>query len=181
MNQRILFSLLAIVILLGLGFVIFRERQNPSPSTEEFSFQPITPTQPPSTTLKIEDIKIGTGAAVKEGDTIIIHYEGKLQNGKVFDSSYARNAPFETEIGVGRVIEGWDKGLLGMKVGGKRKLTVPPNLGYGARGVQNVIPPNATLVFDLELLDVKTPEPSPTEMSEISPTTETSPTPSPTP
>ncbi|KKR77052.1 MAG: Peptidyl-prolyl cis-trans isomerase [Candidatus Levybacteria bacterium GW2011_GWA2_40_8] len=163
MNQRVIFSLLAIIILLVLGFVILRERQSPAPSTEEFNFQPITPTQPPGTTLKIEDLRIGTGSAVKEGDIVVINYEGRLSSGQVFDSSYARNAPFETEIGVGRVIEGWDKGLLGMKIGGKRKLTIPPNLGYGSRGVPNVIPPNSTLIFEVELLDVKSPEISPTE------------------
>lgn len=174
MDQKVLFAIIATIILLGIGFLIFRERQSPAPSTEEFNFQPISPTQPPSTTLRIEDIQIGTGAAVKEGDTVVIHYEGKLANGQIFDSSYRRNTPFETEIGVGRVIEGWDKGLLGMKIGGKRKLTVPPNLGYGARGVPNVIPPNATLIFDLELLDIKTPEVSPTEDPQ-----EPSPTPTP--
>ena len=178
MNQRVLFSLLAIILLLGLGFLIFRERQTPPPPTEEFNFQPISPTQAPSTTLKIEDIRIGTGSAVKEGDTVIIHYEGKFANGQVFDSSYKRNTPFETEIGVGRVIEGWDKGLLGMKIGGKRKLTIPPNLGYGARGVQNVIPPNAVLIFDVELLDIKISEPTPTPTEEAE---EPIPTPTPTP
>ncbi|MEK9178648.1 MAG: FKBP-type peptidyl-prolyl cis-trans isomerase [Patescibacteria group bacterium] len=178
MNQRVLFSLLAILILLGLGFLILRERQTQTTNTDEFVFQQISPTQPPSTTLKIEDIRIGTGSAVKEGDTVIIHYEGKFANGQVFDSSYKRNTPFETEIGVGRVIEGWDKGLLGMKIGGKRKLTIPPNLGYGARGVQNVIPPNAVLIFDVELLDIKISEPTPTPTEEAE---EPIPTPTPTP
>ena len=177
MNQRVLFSLLAIVVLLGLGFLILRERQTPSPSTEDFAFQTITPTPAPlSQTLKIEDLRIGTGSAVKEGDTVVIHYEGKLSNGQVFDSSYKRNAPFETEIGVGRVIEGWDKGLLGMKIGGKRKLTIPPNLGYGEKGVPNVIPPNANLLFELELIDIKTPVISPTNEPQ-SPTATSSPLP----
>lgn len=105
--------------------------------------------------LKIEDIKVGTGKEVKSGDTIKINYLGTLENGQKFDSSYDRKEPFETQIGVGQVIKGWDLGVIGMKVGGKRKLTIPSELGYGSRGAGNVIPPNATLIFELELLDVK--------------------------
>lgn len=104
--------------------------------------------------LKIEDIKEGTGPAVKSGDTIKIHYLGTLTNGQKFDSSYDRNQPFETQIGVGNVIKGWDIGVAGMKVGGKRRLTIPPDMGYGAQ-VMGSIPANSTLIFDLELLEIK--------------------------
>lgn len=104
--------------------------------------------------LKIEDTVEGTGSAVKSGDTISIHYTGTLLDGTQFDSSIGK-APFETQIGVGRVIEGWDKGVVGMKVGGKRKLTIPSSMGYGSRGAGSVIPPNAGLIFEVELMGIK--------------------------
>ena len=105
--------------------------------------------------LIVKDTKVGTGAEVKAGDTISIHYKGTLQDGKEFDSSYKRGQPFVTQIGVGMVIEGWDQGVLGMKVGGKRTLIIPPELGYGANGAGGVIPPNATLTFEVELVGIK--------------------------
>lgn len=109
--------------------------------------------------LKIEDIKVGTGASPKPGQTCVMHYTGWLYEngvkGKKFDSSLDRNQPFEFPIGMKRVIGGWDEGVLTMKVGGKRTLIIPPALGYGARGAGGAIPPNATLIFDVELLDVK--------------------------
>ena len=105
--------------------------------------------------LKIEDIKTGEGTVVKEGDTVAIHYIGTLEDGKKFDSSYDRKTPFETKIGVGYVIKGWDMGVVGMKVGGKRKLTIPYTLGYGKYGVEPDIPGFATLIFELELLKIK--------------------------
>lgn len=104
--------------------------------------------------LKIEDIKVGKGNEVKEGDTIVVHYKGYFPDGKEFDSSYSRKEPFEVQIGVGYVIAGWDMGIMGMKVGGKRKLTIPYQYGYGKYGVGD-IPGFATLVFDIELLEVK--------------------------
>lgn len=104
--------------------------------------------------FKVEDLKIGTGSAVKSGDKIKINYIGTLVDGKKFDSSYDRGQPFETQIGVGQVIKGWDLGVLGMKVGGKRKLTIPPELGYGEKGAGEVIPPNATLIFEVELVAI---------------------------
>ncbi len=108
------------------------------------------------TELKIEDVKEGTGAAIKAGDTVVVNYEGKLLNGQVFDSSFTRNQPFETPIGVGRVIPGWDQGMIGMKIGGKRVITIPSKLAYGEAGAGNgVIPPNAGLIFTIELLDIK--------------------------
>ncbi len=104
--------------------------------------------------LQIEDIKVGTGSAVTSGDTVVIHYKGTLTDGTKFDSSYDRGQPFETRIGVGTVIEGWDMGVPGMKVGGKRRLVIPPALGYGDADM-GTIPPNSTLIFEVELVDIK--------------------------
>lgn len=103
--------------------------------------------------LKIEDTLVGNGAEIQTGDTIRIHYHGTLEDGTVFDSSVERNEPFETQIGVGMLIQGWDQGIPGMKVGGKRRLTIPPELGYGSRAIGD-IPANSTLIFDVELLDI---------------------------
>ena len=105
--------------------------------------------------LKYTDVKVGTGAEAKSGQNVSVHYTGTLTDGKKFDSSKDRNQPFNFPLGAGRVIKGWDEGVAGMKVGGVRKLTIPANLGYGAQGAGGVIPPNATLLFEVELLDVK--------------------------
>ena len=104
--------------------------------------------------LKYTDTKVGTGAEAKAGQTAVVHYTGYLTNGTKFDSSKDRGQPFSFPLGGGQVIKGWDEGVQGMKVGGARKLTIPANLGYGAQGAGGVIPPNATLVFDVELLGV---------------------------
>ncbi len=109
--------------------------------------------------LKIIDTKVGTGAQPQKGQICVMHYTGWLyengQKGKKFDSSLDRGQPFEFPIGTGRVIGGWDEGVATMKIGGKRTLIIPPQLGYGARGAGGVIPPNATLLFEVELLAVK--------------------------
>lgn len=105
--------------------------------------------------LKIEDLVIGKGQEVKAGNTVVMHYTGWLLDGTKFDSSLDRKTPFETKIGVGYVIKGWDMGVPGMKIGGKRKLTIPPDLGYGMAGAGDVIPGNATLIFEVELLNIK--------------------------
>jgi peptidylprolyl isomerase len=109
--------------------------------------------------LKIIEVKPGSGASPKTGQTCVMHYTGWLYEngakGKKFDSSVDRGQPFEFPIGVGRVIKGWDEGVATMKVGGKRTLIIPPELGYGARGAGGVIPPNATLIFDVELIGIK--------------------------
>ena len=104
--------------------------------------------------LQIQDLTVGTGQEAKSGDTVTVNYLGTLTNGTKFDSSYDRNQPFTTQIGVGQVIKGWDEGIVGMKVGGKRKLIIPPSLGYGSQAMGS-IPPNSTLIFEVELLDVK--------------------------
>ena len=105
--------------------------------------------------LVIEDLKVGSGQEVKDGDNVVMHYIGTLENGNKFDSSYDRGQPFETTIGVGYVIKGWDMGVPGMKVGGKRKLIIPYQLGYGKYGVDPDIPGFATLIFEVELLKIK--------------------------
>jgi FKBP-type peptidyl-prolyl cis-trans isomerase FkpA len=105
--------------------------------------------------LKYEDIKQGTGDTATAGKTVSVHYTGWLTDGKKFDSSKDRGQPFEFPLGGGRVIKGWDEGVQGMKVGGVRKLTIPPSLAYGSRGAGGVIPPDATLVFEVELLKVR--------------------------
>ncbi|HIM58499.1 MAG: FKBP-type peptidyl-prolyl cis-trans isomerase [Gammaproteobacteria bacterium] len=107
------------------------------------------------TELIIEELALGEGTACAAGDYVSMHYTGWLTNGKKFDSSVDRNAPFDFQLGVGQVIPGWDQGVAGMQVGGKRKLTIPSKLAYGEMGAGNAIPPNATLVFDVELLAIK--------------------------
>ncbi len=104
--------------------------------------------------LQQQDIKVGTGAEAKAGQNVSVHYVGTLTTGAKFDSSRDRDEPFGFRLGAGQVIKGWDQGVAGMKVGGMRKLTIPPELGYGARGFPPVIPANATLVFEVELLGV---------------------------
>jgi peptidylprolyl isomerase len=122
----------------------------PQPETKFFS---------QASGLKISDIKVGTGASPKRGQICVMHYTGWLyqsgQKGAKFDSSVDRGQPFEFPIGTGQVIKGWDEGVATMKVGGKRTLIIPPDLGYGARGAGNSIPPHSTLIFDVELLAVK--------------------------
>ena len=105
--------------------------------------------------LTYEDTTEGTGASPQPGQTAMVHYTGYLTDGTTFDSSVDRGQPFGFPVGRGQVIKGWDEGVATMKVGGKRRLTIPPDLGYGARGASGVIPPNATLVFDVELLDIR--------------------------
>ena len=104
--------------------------------------------------LQYDDVTVGEGAEAKAGDNVSVHYTGWLTDGQKFDSSKDRNQPFQFSLGAGMVIRGWDEGVQGMKIGGVRKLTIPAELGYGARGAGGVIPPNATLLFEVELLGV---------------------------
>ena len=105
--------------------------------------------------LEYIEVEAGTGAQAEAGKTVAVHYTGKFQDGKVFDSSVSRGEPIAFQLGKGKVIKGWDEGIALMKVGGKAQLIIPPDLGYGERGAGGVIPPNATLVFDVELVSVK--------------------------
>jgi FKBP-type peptidyl-prolyl cis-trans isomerase FkpA len=105
--------------------------------------------------MQIEELTVGTGSTAQTGQLAVVHYTGWLTDGTKFDSSKDRNDPFSFALGGGMVIKGWDEGVVGMKIGGKRKLTIPPHMGYGTRGAGGVIPPNATLVFEVELLDLK--------------------------
>lgn len=136
------------------------QKAAPQPSAEPAPTPTPTPTpsQPPpdpNAKLVIKDAVVGKGAEAKAGDTVKVHYVGTLLNGEEFDASKKHgNEPFQFELGKGRVIKGWDDGVAGMKEGGKRKLTIPPHLGYGARGAGAKIPPNSTLVFDVELVQV---------------------------
>jgi FKBP-type peptidyl-prolyl cis-trans isomerase len=105
--------------------------------------------------LQYEDMNVGSGKMAEPGMNVSVHYTGWLTDGTKFDSSVDRGQPFKFQLGAGQVIRGWDEGVKGMRIGGKRKLTIPPDMGYGANGAGGVIPPNATLVFDVELLDVQ--------------------------
>jgi len=113
-----------------------------------------SPTSPDTGTLVSEDLVVGTGATAVSGDTVTVHYIGTFTDGTKFDSSYDRAQPFTFRVGVGQVIAGFDQGVLGMKVGGKRRLTIPPSLAYGTQG-SGIIPPNTTLKFDVELLSIQ--------------------------
>ena len=171
-NLAPLLIVIVIIFVGGLGaYFIMNQKTNPKSieTTSDDTFKPvtpatdqITPTTAPAVInsqtlpdgLKIEDESIGTGAEVRSGDTVSINYLGTLENGQKFDSSYDRGSPFETQIGVGQVIKGWDEGVVGMKVGGKRRLTIPASLGYGAQAVGS-IPANSTLIFEVELMAIK--------------------------
>jgi len=155
MDQQRRLRMLGFGILLGvamLGVLVAACSQSPAPGGGgQGGGQEVTT----ASGLKYTDEKVGTGAEAKPGQTAVVHYTGWLTDGKKFDSSKDRGQPFSFPLGGGRVIKGWDEGVQGMKVGGVRKLTIPPQLGYGASGAGGVIPPNATLVFEVELLDVK--------------------------
>ena len=150
--------LVALVTLLPVAASLFLSACSKSvaePAESHFKPAPAPPTDPGPTTLQITDDVVGKGKVAKDGDKVRVHYTGTLMNGKKFDSSRDRGKPFEFKLGAGQVIKGWDQGVAGMKIGGLRKLTIPSDLGYGARGAAGVIPPHATLVFEVELLGLR--------------------------
>ncbi len=127
----------------------------PPPSQKPVPTAPLATAQPqPDAKIQMKDLVVGKGQEAKTGDTVSVHYVGTLTDGKEFDQSRKRGQPFTFPLGQGRVIKGWDQGVVGMKVGGKRKLTIPPQLAYGDRATGS-IPPNSTLVFEVELLEIK--------------------------
>jgi FKBP-type peptidyl-prolyl cis-trans isomerase len=148
-------SLGVCLILLGPGCA--KKEESPVSSSPAQTPPTTTPTRPVVnvTDLKIEDTRVGTGAVAEAGKNVTVHYTGWLTNGTKFDSSKDSGQPFTFQLGTGQVIKGWDQGVAGMKVGGMRKLTIPPSLGYGASGAGGAIPPNATLIFEVELLKVE--------------------------
>lgn len=149
-------KMLILTIFLGLVAILF-SGLNRNSTTQNLS-DTITEEKKVMESTKeliIEDISAGTGPEAKPGDLITVNYSGTLSSGAKFDSSYDRGVSFSFTLGAGEVIAGWDQGFTGMKVGGKRKLTIPPHLGYGERGAGDLIPPNSTLIFEVELLKVE--------------------------
>ncbi|HEX8789944.1 MAG TPA: FKBP-type peptidyl-prolyl cis-trans isomerase [Polyangiaceae bacterium] len=146
-----------LTVALGVLAVAATAACSKSPDEPTSSFKPAegTPLPPGPTKLETEDTKVGTGREAKTGDTVHVQYTGTLMNGTKFDSSYDHGGePFKVTLGQGQVIKGWDQGVPGMKVGGKRRLKIPSDLGYGANGSPPNIPPNAGLIFDIELVSI---------------------------
>jgi FKBP-type peptidyl-prolyl cis-trans isomerase len=140
-------GVVAFLLFGGIFFGLFNRQPNQDLTMTEES-------QIPVTGVEVEDIEVGTGETAASGDQLTVHYVGTLPSGKVFDSSVDRGTPFAFTLGEGRVIRGWEEGMVGMKVGGKRKLIIAPDYGYGSNGV-GTIPPNSILIFEVELLDVE--------------------------
>jgi peptidylprolyl isomerase len=157
-------KLFSVFLSIGVMLVGCQSSQNETKSTPEAAKETAgnypgwaTAKEPEitSTSLKYIDVEVGNGASPQSGQQVIVHYSGYLTNGTKFDSSVDRGEALAFTIGIGQVIKGWDEGVMSMKTGGKRKLIIPPQLGYGANGAPPVIPPNAELIFDVELLEVK--------------------------
>ncbi len=136
-----------------LGLFAVSRSSMPALESTTMTDEQTTPQQP-SPGFQVEEVEVGTGAEARAGQRVRVHYTGLLTTGEKFDSSLDRGQPFEFILGVGQVIAGWDQGVQGMKEGGKRRLVIPPELAYGERGVPGAIPPSATLIFDVELLEV---------------------------
>ncbi len=152
-NQRILILAIVLILVAAIAYLVFASNKNTTELEEGMTIDEGMTTT--ASGLQYKDLVIGEGQEATSGKTVQVHYTGWLTNGTKFDSSLDRGQPFEFPLGAGRVIQGWDEGVAGMKVGGKRKLVIPSDLGYGARGAGSVIPPNATLVFEVELLGIK--------------------------
>lgn len=146
-----------LIFLLILSIALLAQTKKPTSSDKKADGPTAVSGKPTTTSSGLEywDIKKGTGKLAEKGKKVSVHYTGWLTNGKEFDSSRDVGEPIQFDLGTGQVIKGWDEGIAGMKVGGKRQLKIPPALGYGARGFGSSIPPNSTLVFDVELMDVK--------------------------
>lgn len=170
MLKYIIFIVVAVIVVAGVVMYRNGSQQASAPTAPADATGAIAPVAAPAATgtpitnskpvtmqngLIIEDVKVGTGETAVKGALITVHYVGTLDNGTKFDSSRDRGEPFQFPLGQGMVIQGWEQGFEGMKIGGVRKLTIPPSLGYGAQGAGGVIPPNATLHFEVELLGVR--------------------------
>jgi FKBP-type peptidyl-prolyl cis-trans isomerase len=155
MTYRYIALGLAVLAVVGLIVVACAKKEAPNQSAASGNAAGAPATITTASGLQYVVVKQGDGPVAKAGQTVSVHYTGWLTNGTKFDSSVDRGQPFQFNLGAGQVIKGWDEGVAGMKVGEKRKLIIPSNLGYGDRGAGNVIPPNSTLVFDVELLGVQ--------------------------
>jgi len=155
-NQRIILIIVLVLIAIIGVFLIYRySTSNTSTSTKDNNIPISNELITTDSGLQYQDIKTGIGSQAASGNTVAVHYTGWLEDETKFDSSVDRGTPFEFILGQGSVIQGWDEGVQGMQVGGVRKLVIPSELGYGARGAGGVIPPNATLIFEVELLEIK--------------------------
>jgi len=158
MNTTSITILIIILILIAVGvYFLFFQKAEPQTSTASLSEnqnQQSAPTSYNIQGMKVETLQQGSGVAAKSGDTVTVNYVGTLQDGTKFDSSIDRGQPFQFTLGQNSVIQGWELGVVGMKVGEKRRLTIPPELGYGSQGAGGVIPPNAILIFEIDLLKI---------------------------
>ncbi|MCK4919061.1 MAG: FKBP-type peptidyl-prolyl cis-trans isomerase [Candidatus Pacebacteria bacterium] len=158
MEKKILVALVVLIILMAVGILLKDNNQGESKKIKVYddNIKEDNQSNKEKMELKIETLQEGIGEVVtKKGDTISVHYTGILEDGTKFDSSVDRGVPFSFTIGAGQVIQGWEQGTLDMKIGEKRKLTIPAELGYGANGAGDVIPPNATIIFDIELMGIQ--------------------------